>query len=169
CTQGTRAKILQKIEKWANAPEGQVYWMDGMAGTGKSTIAKSLCKTYEEKQILAGAFFCSRQVPACREHTRIIPTIACQLAQYSCTFSEALTKELQKDTYLAGREVAKQMELLLLEPWKKTTNIKKLTGVTPVIVIDALDECTSIELVLEPLLNAIQTSKLSGLKFLFTS
>ncbi|KIK58278.1 hypothetical protein GYMLUDRAFT_1006702, partial [Collybiopsis luxurians FD-317 M1] len=144
--------------------------MGGMAGTGKSTIAKSLCETFEEKmQILASAFFCSRQLPDCRDHTKIIPTIAYQLAHFSRTFAEALTKELQKDSKLADKEIKKQIRLLLLEPWKKTANISELTGKTPVIVIDALDECENIQLVLEPLLEAIKGRDLPGLKFLFTS
>ncbi|KIK55427.1 hypothetical protein GYMLUDRAFT_248679 [Collybiopsis luxurians FD-317 M1] len=97
CTPETRVEILEKIMKWANTTsEDQVYWIGGMAGTGKSTIAKSLCDAFE-KENLAGAFFCSRQLEACRDHTRIIPTIAYQLAKYSQTFAEALTKELEKD------------------------------------------------------------------------
>ncbi|KIK58268.1 hypothetical protein GYMLUDRAFT_701502, partial [Collybiopsis luxurians FD-317 M1] len=170
CTEGTRVKILENITQWADTSETEVYWMGGMAGTGKSTIAKSLCETFEEKmQILAGAFFCSRQLPDCRDHTKIIPTIAYQLAHFSCTFAEALTKELQKDSKLAEKEIKKQIRLLLLEPWKKAANISELTGKTPVIVIDALDECENIQLVLEPLLEAIKGRDLPGLKFLFTS
>ncbi|KIK58262.1 hypothetical protein GYMLUDRAFT_171319, partial [Collybiopsis luxurians FD-317 M1] len=170
CTQGTRVEIMKNITEWANASEREVYWMGGMAGTGKSTIAKSLCETFEEKmQILAGAFFCSRQLPDCRDYTKIIPTIAFQLAHYSCTFAEALTRELQKDSKLADKEIKKQMKWLLLKPWKEAANISKLTGKIPVVVIDALDECENIQLVLEPLLEAIKSRHLLGLKFLFTS
>ncbi|KIK66972.1 hypothetical protein GYMLUDRAFT_142824, partial [Collybiopsis luxurians FD-317 M1] len=139
CTPGTRVEILDKIMKWANtASEDQVYWIGGMAGTGKSTIAKSLCDGFE-KENLAGAFFCSRQLDACRDHTRIVPTIAYQLARYSHTFAEALTRELRNDRDLADKEINKQMAFLLMKPWEDTAN--KMTAVTPVIIIDALDEC----------------------------
>ncbi|KIK58273.1 hypothetical protein GYMLUDRAFT_105756, partial [Collybiopsis luxurians FD-317 M1] len=141
CTEGTRVQILKDITEWADTSKKEVYWIGGMAGTGKSTIAKSLCKTFDEKQILAGAFFCSRQLPNCRDHTKIIPTIAYQLAHYSRTFNEALSRELQKDPTLADKEIKKQMKLLLQDPWKEAANISELTGKTPVIVIDALDEC----------------------------
>ncbi|KIK58309.1 hypothetical protein GYMLUDRAFT_102638, partial [Collybiopsis luxurians FD-317 M1] len=170
CTQGTRVEILKNITKWADTSESKVYWMGGMAGTGKSTIAKTLCETFEaEKQILGGAFFCSRQVPSCRDYTKIIPTIAYQLAHYSRTFAEALTKELQKDSRLADKETKKQMKLLLLGPWKEAANISELTGKTPIVVIDALDECEDVQLVLEPLLYAITNNDILGLKFVFTS
>ncbi|KIK66782.1 hypothetical protein GYMLUDRAFT_115683, partial [Collybiopsis luxurians FD-317 M1] len=139
CTPGTRIEILDKIIKWADASESQIYWISGMAGTGKSTIVKSLCKTFEQENLLAGAFFCSRQLPACRVYTRIIPTIAYQLARYSHTFAEALKKELGNDGDLADKEIDKQMDLLL-RPWKETAP-KLASAVTPVIIIDALDEC----------------------------
>ncbi|KIK53099.1 hypothetical protein GYMLUDRAFT_113374, partial [Collybiopsis luxurians FD-317 M1] len=139
CTPETRVEIRKKIMKWANTTSGdQVYWIGGMAGTGKSTIAKSLCDAFE-KENLAGAFFCSRQLEACRDHTRIIPTIAYQLARYSQTFAEALTKELEKDRDLADKDINKQMDLLLKKPWEVTAH--KLTAVTAIVIIDALDEC----------------------------
>ncbi|KIK66961.1 hypothetical protein GYMLUDRAFT_144614, partial [Collybiopsis luxurians FD-317 M1] len=141
CTPGTRVEILEQVIAWANTSEHQVYWIGGMAGTGKSTIVKSLCKTFEQANLLAGAFFCSRQLLACREHTRIIPTIADQLARYSHTFAEALIKELQNDRNLADKEIEKQMDLLLKKPWEKSVHVYRLTAVTPVIIIDALDEC----------------------------
>ncbi|KIK66938.1 hypothetical protein GYMLUDRAFT_156943, partial [Collybiopsis luxurians FD-317 M1] len=167
CTPGTRVEILEKIMKWANtASEDQVYWIGGMAGTGKSTIAKSLCDEFE-KESLAGAFFCSRQLDACRDYTRIIPTIAYQLARYSHTFAEALARELENDRDLADKDIDKQIAWLLMKPWEDTAH--KMTAVTAVIIIDALDECTDIKLFLEPLLNAIQSDGLLGLKFIFTS
>ncbi|KIK50732.1 hypothetical protein GYMLUDRAFT_145460, partial [Collybiopsis luxurians FD-317 M1] len=141
CTPGTRVEILDKIMKWANtASEDQVYWIGGMAGTGKSTIAKSLCDSFEMEN-LAGAFFCSRQLKACQDHTRIIPTIAYQLARYSRSFAEALIKELQNDQDLADKEIDKQMDLLLKKPWEKANLVYKQTATIPIIVIDALDEC----------------------------
>ncbi|KIK54029.1 hypothetical protein GYMLUDRAFT_178021, partial [Collybiopsis luxurians FD-317 M1] len=139
CTQGTRVEILEKIIKRANTLKGpQVYWIGGMAGTGKSTIVRSLCKTFEKENLLAGAFFCSRQVLVCREHTRIIPTIAYQLAKYSHTFAEALIMELHHDRDLADKEIDKQINLLLKKPWGGVAHVHKVTSV---IVIDALDEC----------------------------
>ncbi|KIK55402.1 hypothetical protein GYMLUDRAFT_111157, partial [Collybiopsis luxurians FD-317 M1] len=139
CTPETRVEILEKIMKCANTiSENQVCWIGGMAGTGKSTIAKSLCDAFEQEN-LASAFFCSRPLEGCWDHTRIIPTIDYQLAKYSRTFAEALTKELEKDQDLADKDIKKQMDLLLKKPWEVTAH--KLTAVNAIAIIDALDEC----------------------------
>ncbi|KAK7435418.1 hypothetical protein VKT23_019680 [Stygiomarasmius scandens] len=45
CIPGTRKQILEDIGQWAtNSNASAGYWLCGMAGTGKSTIAKSVYK-----------------------------------------------------------------------------------------------------------------------------
>ncbi|THV00075.1 hypothetical protein K435DRAFT_657710, partial [Dendrothele bispora CBS 962.96] len=145
CTDGTRVTILNEIMEWvqdSDSPNASLgYWMCGMAGTGKSTIAKSLCLMLEEQQLLAGSFFCSRQIPECREYHRIIPTIAYQLAYYSSTFGESLEKVLEEDQNIALKEPSIQVKKLLIHPWEAVVETKRFEGHVPVIVIDALDEC----------------------------
>ncbi|KIK66549.1 hypothetical protein GYMLUDRAFT_935522, partial [Collybiopsis luxurians FD-317 M1] len=60
CTPGTRVQVLEEIKAWAmssdtNSPSA--YWISGMAGTGKSTIAMSTCQILRSQNILAGSFF----------------------------------------------------------------------------------------------------------------
>jgi signal recognition particle GTPase len=44
CLEGTRVKILADLEAWAMDDDGcKVYWLVGMAGTGKSTISHTKC------------------------------------------------------------------------------------------------------------------------------
>ncbi|THU79247.1 hypothetical protein K435DRAFT_698261, partial [Dendrothele bispora CBS 962.96] len=172
CTDNTRVTILSDIMEWAqndssDAPLG--YWMCGMAGTGKSTIAKSLCLMLEEKELLAASFFCSRQIAECREYHHIIPTIAYQLAHYSCTFGETLERILEQKPGLASKEPATQMKELLIKPWDAVIKTKKFEDYSPVIVIDALDECEDISEVLKAMVPAIQNKQMIGLKFFFTS
>ncbi|THU86871.1 WD40 repeat-like protein [Dendrothele bispora CBS 962.96] len=172
CTDGTRVAILNEIMDWvqdssSNASLG--YWMCGMAGTGKSTIAKSLCLMLEEEQLLAGSFFCSRQIPECREYHHVIPTIAYQLAYYSCTFGETLEKVLEEDQSVALKEPSDQVKKLLIQPWEAVKKTGRFEGHVPVIVIDALDECENVSEVLKAIVPAIQNKKMPGLKFFFTS
>ncbi|THU84506.1 hypothetical protein K435DRAFT_687360 [Dendrothele bispora CBS 962.96] len=172
CTEGTRVEILNDIIKWAEDCSSDTllgYWMCGMAGTGKSTIAKSLCLKLEEKELLAGSFFCSRQVLSCREDSKIIPTIAYQLAHYSCTFAQELKGALEYDQDLAWKEPSIQVEKLLVQPWRTVIMANKFQGCSPVIVIDALDECENISRVLKAIVPAIQQRKMQGLKVFFTS
>ncbi|KAB5593573.1 hypothetical protein CTheo_2962 [Ceratobasidium theobromae] len=167
CTEGTRTAVLSTIDEWShdhNAPD--LYWMDGMAGTGKSTIACSFAKMLEERKQLAASFFCTRSSPECRQVGRIIPTIAYQLARYSIPFQGALCEILGNEPDIATRNVVKQVERLLKEP------LDKVKGAIPdnlVVVIDALDECEDrhgVRLVLDLLFKFAPTLPL---KFFVTS
>ncbi|THV02319.1 hypothetical protein K435DRAFT_792678 [Dendrothele bispora CBS 962.96] len=152
CTEGTRIEILNDIMKWAEDCSSDTllgYWMYGMAGTGKSTIAKSLCLKLEEKELLAGSFFCSRQ--------------------YSCKFAQELQGALEHDQDLAQKEPSIQVEKLLIQPWKAAIKGNWFQGHSAVVVIDALDECENISRVLKAIVPAIQQKKMQGLKFFFTS
>ncbi|KAJ7651049.1 hypothetical protein FB45DRAFT_997746, partial [Roridomyces roridus] len=47
CTPGTRKELLEKLENWAldKSPNtSPIFWLSGMAGTGKSTVAYTICK-----------------------------------------------------------------------------------------------------------------------------
>lgn len=177
CTPGTRTKILEDIETWANIStsnpfRGSGYWISGMAGTGKSTIAMSICKTLKDQGLLAGSFFCSRQITECRDYRLIIPTLVYQLAKFSDLFAGVLKDVLHGDFDLGTKAPSVQVENLLTKPWSKVVvEFKRLRGQQhiPVFIIDALDECNDVSLVLGPLVDAIQANRLHGLKFLFTS
>ncbi|KAB5593572.1 hypothetical protein CTheo_2961 [Ceratobasidium theobromae] len=139
CTEGTRTTVLSQMDEWSrdpNAPE--LYWMNGMAGTGKTTIACSFSRRLDECKRLAASFFCTRASPECRRVSRIIPTIAYQFARYSIPFQGALCEVLGNEPDIGSKNVAKQMERLLQEP------LEMAKGSIPenlVVVIDALDEC----------------------------
>ncbi|KAH6892830.1 hypothetical protein BKA70DRAFT_837714 [Coprinopsis sp. MPI-PUGE-AT-0042] len=70
CTPGTRITIPQAILRCATdtSPGGErVFWLSGQAGSGKSTIAYTICQQLDflvgdanTKTILGGSFFCSR-------------------------------------------------------------------------------------------------------------
>ncbi|KAF5370297.1 hypothetical protein D9758_006957 [Tetrapyrgos nigripes] len=171
CTPGTRTQIIKDIEEWAErTTDGNMaHWIYGMAGTGKSTIARSVCLSLEKKQLLAATFFCSRQIPKCNDCKHIIPTIAHQLAQYSPAFAEELEKAIQNKPMCIKEPPEVQLNELVVNCWDKVLKAQKLGSLTPVVVIDALDECKDISSVLKVLIPAIQKQKLLGLKFLFTS
>jgi pantothenate kinase-related protein Tda10 len=43
CLPNTRTELLDQITKWANDKDGKpIFWLCGMAGTGKSTIARTI-------------------------------------------------------------------------------------------------------------------------------
>jgi hypothetical protein len=82
CTEGTRTKVLQDLAKWANNANGaEVYWMNGMADTGKTTTAYTFSDLLMGRSLLAASLFCTRTSQECRDVTRIIPTIVWQIAR----------------------------------------------------------------------------------------
>ncbi|KAF5366546.1 hypothetical protein D9758_008968 [Tetrapyrgos nigripes] len=169
CTEGTRTEIISEIVNWASGKstiKTVGYWICGMAGTGKSTIAMSVCIELEEQNLLGATFFCSRQIPECRDHRLIIPTIAYQLAHHLQVFAEELTEILRKEPEVFSKPPSIQLNLLLVKPWKKISSANMQTAV---VVIDALDECEDISSVLSALIPAINKQSMPGLKFFFTS
>ncbi len=79
--------------EWArDRQKPRLYWMNGMAGTGKTTIAYSFCEQLQEKGLLGANFFCSRSLAECSDVRNIIPTTARQLARSSPQFASALVE-----------------------------------------------------------------------------
>ncbi|KIK55441.1 hypothetical protein GYMLUDRAFT_106348, partial [Collybiopsis luxurians FD-317 M1] len=140
CVEGTRVQILAEIEQWALGTDSLPgYWICGMAGTGKSTIAKSMCLILEAQNNLAGSFFCTRQIPECRDYRFIIPTLAYQLAHFSTNFNIRLRRLLNQDPDIVTKSPIVQVCKLLIEPWLACIEAREMAS--PVIVLDALDEC----------------------------
>ncbi|KAG9125947.1 hypothetical protein FRC07_005498, partial [Ceratobasidium sp. 392] len=142
CTPNTRRLVLQGLQNWANDPNGsKVYWMNGMAGTGKTTIAYSFCSELESAEQLAASFFCTRQLPECQDVSRIVPMIAYQLAHFCRPVKEVLCRRLSSDPTVSIRSLTTQFEKLISTPLRDVRD--RLPTILPIVVIDALDECSS--------------------------
>ena len=136
CLPGTRQSVLQDIMHWAtNHQDQNVFWLNGLAGTGKSTIAQSFSEAVANMGLLGASFFCSRDYLDRRELKNIFPTLAHQLACRYPHFRNHIVSVIKKDPILAHTFLISQLENLLIDP---------LSGakVSCIIVIDALDECT---------------------------
>jgi len=142
CMEGTRTQLLRDIETWLNDPKAPpIYWLAGMAGTGKTAIAWTVCRRADGNHniIFGGSFFCSRStgLAAQRDVRCIVPTLAQLLARQSSTFAKALSEELARDPDVLQKQVGAQVEQLLYKPL-----IALEHSDAPIIFfIDALDEC----------------------------
>jgi hypothetical protein len=135
CLPGTREPVLQKIMSWAKNPRDQnVFWLNGLAGTGKSTIAQSFSDAVAGDGFLGASFFCSRDYLDRRELKNIFPTLAHQLACRYPRFRRHIITSIKKDPTLAHASLLSQFEDLLVKPLSVET-------ISCVIIIDALDEC----------------------------
>ncbi|CUA78441.1 putative WD repeat-containing protein all2124 [Nostoc sp, PCC 7120] [Rhizoctonia solani] len=155
CAHETRESELEKLKTWARDPSAEpVYWINGMAGTGKTTIAYTLCDELDKTDELAASFFCTRLLPECRDIRLIIPTIAYQLSRFSYPFRHALSKVVQSDPMAHTRGLERQFQMLIDTPMQA---VKHTLPAGTVVIIDALDECEdrdNIEKLLELLVAA---------------
>ncbi|CAE6518333.1 unnamed protein product [Rhizoctonia solani] len=156
CTKDTRTTILEESMAWSEDPDmAKIYWVNGMAGTGKTTIAYSLCERLDAGKQLAASFFCTRASPECREAKRIIPTIAYQLARRFAPFRYSLCNQLTQEPDINTGLLSDQFELLLKKPLLAA---KDRLSNNLVIVVDALDECSDphiVELFLDLLFRSV--------------
>ena len=102
CMAGTCVKILADLEAWAlDDLSSKVYWLMGMAGTGKSTISQTLCEILDGKNMLGASFFCSQGSDNTRNARLIIPMIAHSLASTSPCIKSEVVKVIENDPKLA--------------------------------------------------------------------
>jgi len=135
CLRGTREEVLRDIERWFTSDTDQrIFWLNGLAGTGKSTIAQTFAEMTLEDGKLGASFFCSRDFEDRSNLQMIFPTLAFQLAHQYPRFRKVLLEVLKQQPDVGHESLCSQMEKLLVGPLKATT--------TPtLIIIDALDEC----------------------------
>ena len=117
-----------------NFEEPPVYWLKGLAGTGKSTIARTIARRLYADGRLGASFFCSRDSEDRRNIRLIFPTLAVQLARKFPTFRSILFRLTRSDANIAYESIHDQMKGLIVQPLNES-------NISTVIVIDALDEC----------------------------
>jgi len=165
---GTRVDVLSKFVAWVKNDPMSVFWLAGMAGTGKTSIAVSLCRMLRKDStvFLGGGYFCSRSAGsiARTDVRRILPTLAALLADQSQEFAEALTVELETDRRVGHKPAIEQIDPLLRRPLAAL-----VTSSCPIVfVIDALDECAD-ERETAELLKLLADFECAKVKFIVTS
>jgi hypothetical protein len=135
CLKGTRGPVLDAVEVWArDFGKPPVYWLNGVAGSGKSTIARTIAARFFADGQLGASFFCSRDFEDRRNLRLIFPTLAVQLARGHPKFRSTLVRLVRSDPDIAHESLYHQMRKLIVRPIKESK-------ISTVIVVDALDEC----------------------------
>jgi hypothetical protein len=135
CLKGTRGAVLDGIELWAgDFDKSPVYWLNGLAGTGKSTIAQTTAKRMFANGQLGASFFCSRDFKDRSNLQFIFPTLAVQLARKYSEFRSNFVPLVQSNPGITHESLYNQMGKLIVQPLKES-------AISTVIIIDALDEC----------------------------
>jgi hypothetical protein len=138
CLEGTRVQLLDDIAKWMADTNGKtVYWLTGVAGTGKTTVAKSVVDMATKEKYLVVTFFFSHSSADRRDYRKVVPSLAYQLAR-DARLRSHIVAAIDSDNDIAISGTAIQTKKLLLDGLRTPSS---LTGDRVLIVLDALDEC----------------------------
>ena len=142
CLPDTRVDVLRQIMKWsANPDQKTIFWLNGMAGTGKSTIARTITHTLAEQNRLSANFFFSRGRGDLSHAGKFFSTVAFQLTQLTAAsprLKHYICEAVAQNDNIFRQSMRDQWTKLVYEP------LLRLEGnpQSPLIlVVDALDEC----------------------------
>ncbi|KAH7160534.1 hypothetical protein B0J13DRAFT_581448 [Dactylonectria estremocensis] len=146
CLPNTRVNLLRQIHQWANDPCAKsIFWLKGMAGTGKSTISRTVAQS------------CVRGGPYRGNMSKFFTTIAAQLAQREPVIVSSIEAAINADPYIAGKALQDQFDQLIIQPLGNIPpDARRLD--TLVLVVDALDECDT-ETDIKLLINLLSRTK----------
>ncbi|KAK2058362.1 purine and uridine phosphorylase [Colletotrichum caudatum] len=142
CHPGTRLGVIDGIRDWAEDPNDQdVYWLSGLAGTGKSTIARTLAQEFDKNHTLAGTFFFKRGDTDRNKASLLFSTIARQLVEHRPDISRFLEAEIRDSSNISSKNIREQFKRLLHQPHQKyyEDNFKKAYFAACGLVYDEKD------------------------------
>jgi hypothetical protein len=140
CLPGTRVDLLQEIYNWADGhDEHFIFWLNGLAGTGKSTIARTIARRYFEQGRLGASFFFSRDGGDVGHAGKFFTSIAAQLANNALPLQRGIYDAIAERNDIAGQSLRDQWNQLVFRP------LSNLSGdscpLSYILIVDALDEC----------------------------
>ena len=144
CMQGTRQNILDRIADWTtdfDAPN--ILWLSGHPGVGKSAIASSIVEQLRVAGRLGSCFFFQRQQATVMTTQALWRTVAYDLGRQYPTIRKCLLAALKADEAIPDIVDVDKLFNQLIEGPIMTSELP--TESSPVVVIDALDECGGLD------------------------
>jgi len=168
CFEGKRLTVRKEISDWienTGSDSPRTFWLSGLAGIGKSTIAQTVAAKADADGQLGASFFFSRNADSLKNPSLLFPTLAFQLSLFDQEIEHYIGEAILANPDAGSARLVDQIQQLIIAPLQKMT-----TPTRPIlVVIDALDECAGtakeevIRLVVTELPNA------PSLKILITS
>jgi archaellum biogenesis ATPase FlaH len=141
CLPNTRTELLEEIKTWANDKEGKsIFWLSGMAGTGKSTIARTIAQSFADCGQLGASFFFKKGEGERGNASRFFTTIAVELMAHEPDMLPSIRTALDKDPDVSQEALEDQFEKLILQPLLGIQQTASQASAR-IVLIDALDEC----------------------------
>jgi len=141
CLANTRVELLHHIMEWSKDRNGKpIFWLNGMAGTGKSTIARTVAELFANKCQLGASFFFKKGEGDRGNATRFFTTIARDLAVYIPGIIPSIRKAINANASIFEKTLKDQFKQLILQPLTQASHALS-HSLKFVVIIDALDEC----------------------------
>ncbi|PPQ99530.1 hypothetical protein CVT24_005320 [Panaeolus cyanescens] len=143
CMDGTREDVLTNIREWVDDLEStNILWIRGFPGVGKSTIAATLIDRLRKTNRLGSYFIFERAKTTTATPNALWRNIAYDLARHYPAARNVIIERLDDEEVDVDTSNVKTIFRNLIEaPLLASIDIPK--GRSPVIVVDALDECSS--------------------------
>lgn len=170
CLPNTRTDLLRQILEWAESGGKCIFWLRGMAGTGKSTISRTVARLLKDNNHLGASFSFKRGEGDQGNAKKFFPTLISQLMHRIPELKPGVQEALYHDPDLASKSLREQFEKLLLQPLLNLGQLSRQPQ-TAIIVIDAIDECEHDQDVRDiiGLLPLLQKAKVARLRVFLTS
>lgn len=148
CLTNTRTELLQHIYQWIDGPDERcIFWLNGIAGTGKSTVARTVARHYYDSDdprgtVLGGSFFFSKsggESGNLNKARMLATSLARQLADQIPEAKAHVREAINERGDISEIVLRDQWKRLIIEPLSKLSSPSSPR--TVLIVLDALDEC----------------------------
>lgn len=145
---GTRTSLLNNLMDWLRSSDGHpsqwgtpIIWLHGIAGSGKSTVAKTFARMASRKGYSVLCFFCRRDHPDLSNPRRVFSTLSYLLAQHHLGYRRAILRLLVDPMHAdIGSDTAFEQYTLL---FRGLLDSLVDPGQPFVVVVEAVDECGS--------------------------
>src|SRR5260221_8969631 len=152
---------MDRLERPITDQSSPVCWVNGLAGIGKSTIARTVA---EQAKVPMASFFFVRQHDELSNANLFVASIAWEVAEKFPDFMKSVSGALQDDGLLPSKSLDTQFTVLFFQPLQNLTLTQPL-----LLVVDALDECEpkGAQTILNNILS--HCTKIPALRILITS
>ncbi|KAF9553493.1 hypothetical protein CPC08DRAFT_727863 [Agrocybe pediades] len=152
CHPNTRVAIIQSIIDWTLGTEKilsekPILWLKGGAGAGKSAIARSVAELCSDEGLLLGSFFFNAGDTSRNHVGNLVATLSYQISIVLPEFRDTVATFIEGDPLIFGRSIKTQFTMLVTRPLSIVlANRPAASTATPrLIIIDGVDECSSMD------------------------
>ena len=138
CLAGTRTRYINRLWDWVRSSEGSALcWLNGVAGSGKSSISHEFAATLHAKRRPYGCFFF-------RHDDGAMSLSAVRLLAYGLSFVSGLREFIieameQSNDSRVNLTMEEQFTLFIVAPLREFASV--CPAMTVILVIDGVDEC----------------------------